>query len=159
MGKLAERLADERRSGVYRIEATDALEEAAAIDGFPIAHVRLDDVGNARLFEACARALTPGVDDGWGRFAATLADPAWSSAPGQVLLFSGFEGLVRHDAGALDPLLAALQAAAARRRLNRSHFFATFLDPTRTLSLDPLYDRRRHSLTANARVIDTGGAA
>ncbi|HLS57588.1 MAG TPA: hypothetical protein VK052_16065 [Zeimonas sp.] len=159
MGKLAERLADERRSGVYRVEVTDALEEAAAIDGFPIARMRLDDVGNTPLLEACVRTLTPGVDDSWARFAETLADAAWSPAPGHVLLFSGFEGLVRHEPDALDPLLAALQAAAARRRLNRSRFFAAFLDPTRTLSLDPLYDRRRHSLTANARVIDTGGAA
>src|SRR5690606_3398827 len=63
MGKLAERLADERRSGVYRVEVTDALEEAAAIDGFPIARVRLDDVGNTPLLEACVRTLTPGVDD------------------------------------------------------------------------------------------------
>lgn len=29
MGKLAERLADPKRSGVYRVETTEALEEAA----------------------------------------------------------------------------------------------------------------------------------
>ena len=96
---------------------------------------------------------------GWATFAETLADPQWSPAPGHVLLFSGFEALVRREPDALAPLLAALRAAAARRRAQEQNFFAAFLDPTRTLSLDPLYDRRRHSSTANARVIDTGGAA
>lgn len=159
MGKLAERLADERRSGVYRVEVTDALEEAAAIDGFPIQHVRLDGVGIAGLREACARALATRDDGNWATFAAALADPAWSPAPGHVLLFSGFEALVRREPDALAPLMAALQAAAARRRLQGLKFFAAFLDPTRTLSLDPLYDRRRHSSTAVAPVNDKGGAA
>ena len=34
MGKLAGRLADPLRSGLYRVEATEALEEAAALNGF-----------------------------------------------------------------------------------------------------------------------------
>lgn len=34
MGKLAERLADPQRSGIYRVETTEALEEAAALNGF-----------------------------------------------------------------------------------------------------------------------------
>jgi hypothetical protein len=34
MGKLAARLADASRSGVYRVESTAALEEAAALNGF-----------------------------------------------------------------------------------------------------------------------------
>lgn len=159
MGKLAERLADERRSGVYRVEVTDALEEAAAIDGFPIVHVRLDGVGGAGLQDACARTLIRRTGGNWATLAETLADPQWSPAQGHVLLVSGFEALVRREPDALAPLLAALSAVAARRRAKGLRFFAAFLDPTRTLSLDPLYDRRRHSLTANARVIDTGGAA
>lgn len=159
MGKLAERLADARRSGVYRVEVTDALEEAAGIDGFPIMHVRLDRASVGALHETCARALAPGVEGNWGTLAATLGDPAWSTAPGHVLLFSGFEALVERDPDALAPLLAALRAATARRRMQGLRFFAAFLDPTRMLTLDPLYDRRRHSLTANAPVIDQGGAA
>jgi hypothetical protein len=34
MGKLAERLADASRSGVYRVEETAAIEEAAAANGY-----------------------------------------------------------------------------------------------------------------------------
>jgi len=158
MGKLAERLADERRSGVYRVEVTDALEEAAAIDGFPITHVRLDGVASCELHALCARALAPGIEGNWAALAAALADPRWSPAPGHVLLFSGFEALVRREGDALAPLLAALQAAATQHRAQGLKFFATFLDPTRMLSLDPLYDRRRHSLTTVARVTNEGGA-
>jgi hypothetical protein len=36
MGKLAERLADAKRSGIYRVETTEALEEAAALNGFAL---------------------------------------------------------------------------------------------------------------------------
>lgn len=159
MGKLAERLADERRSGVYRLEVTDALEEAAAIDGFPIVRVALDDAEGGQLLAACARALALRVDGDWAGLATALADPAWSPAAGHVLLFSGFEALVRREPDALAPLLATLRAAAARRRMQGLRFFAAFLDPTRTLSLDPLYDRRRHSATTTSRETDQGGAA
>lgn len=41
MGKLAERLADAARSGVYRVETTEALEEAAGLNGFSLARVSL----------------------------------------------------------------------------------------------------------------------
>ena len=39
MGKLAERLADASRSGVYRVESTEALEEAVGLNGFALARV------------------------------------------------------------------------------------------------------------------------
>lgn len=159
MGKLAERLADERRSGVYRLEVIDALEEAAAINGSPIIGVELEHVDSDQFYAACARALAARTDGHWTDLAATLADPAWLPASGHVVLFSGFEAMVRRDPDALAPLLAALQAAAARRRMQGMRFFAAFLDPTRMLPLDPLYDRRRHSSTAVARVNDKGGTA
>jgi hypothetical protein len=40
MGKLAERLADPSRSGVYRIRTTEAIEEAAGLNGYRL--LRLD---------------------------------------------------------------------------------------------------------------------
>jgi hypothetical protein len=51
MGKLAERLADAKRSGIYRVETTGALEEAAALNGFALERVALTD---------CARAIRAG---------------------------------------------------------------------------------------------------
>ncbi len=117
MGKLAERLSDPKRSGTYRIEVTDALEEAVALNGF-----RLERFAPADF----------------SRVPAHLA-----SSDGRVLLFSGFEPLVRESPGALDALLAKLDAAAAACRQGERRFFAAFLDPSGVLALPPLYNWKR----------------
>lgn len=113
MGKLAQRLADYRRSGTYRIEATDAIEEAAALNGFALERVALGDAA------AVARAVAEPRD-------------------GRVLLFSGCEA---HRE--LDSLLARLDAAGERSRERRLRFFAAFLDPSGLLPLAPLYRAKR----------------
>jgi hypothetical protein len=145
MGKLAERLADAQRSGVYRVEATDALEEAAALNGYALVRIPLSSMSDGALCEACVRALALRVDDSWDDLARSLADPGWSPGPGHVLLFTGFEALVRDSPEALNPLLSALSAAAGRRRADGGRFFAAFLDPARLLSLAPLYNWQRRS--------------
>lgn len=122
MGKLAERLADARRSGVYRVEVTDALEEAVALNGFALARVPLEGAINGALHRVCAEAL---------------------SLRAHVLVFTGFETLLRRTPDALQPLLSALEEAAAERRAAGQSFFAAFLDPTGTLSLGPLYNWQR----------------
>jgi hypothetical protein len=81
MGKLAERLADPKRSGVYRVETTEALEEAVALNGFTLVRV-----GDSPL--APGRPLAPRGD-------------------GHVLLFSGFG---RSAWNATQHALAALAA-------------------------------------------------
>ena len=126
MGKLAERLSDESRTGVYRIEVTDALEEAAGIVGLPIARVSLrtgTGTGDHPITESVLAAC----------------------APGRILLIEDFEELARRDAGSLRPLIDMLESAAARHRSLGESFFAVFLDPSRLLALGPLYDRKRHS--------------
>lgn len=145
MGKLAERLADERRSGVYRVEVTEALEEAAGIVGLEIVRFPLRGLAAGRVLASCARAVSAPEVESWDELAAVLADRACAPAPGRILLFVGFEDLVRRESSALAPLIAALQSAAAQHRLEGRRFFAVFLDRTRTMALDPLYDRRRHS--------------
>lgn len=95
MGKLAERLADAKRTGIYRIEVTHALEEAVALSNFALARIDLAGFSCGALCTISARVLAPWPD-------------------GHVLLFSGFEGLIRNAGeGALDPLLSRLGAAAA----------------------------------------------
>lgn len=143
MGKLAERLADAQRSGVYRVETTDALEEAAMLNGFPLVRVALDAATTDDLCALCARVLTPGLDGSWRGLASALADSGWKPAPGHVLLFSGFEVLRRAAPHALEPLLEALRAAAAGRGARGQPFFATFLDRAATLPLGPLYNWHR----------------
>lgn len=125
MGKLAERLADARRSGVYRVEITDALEEAVGLNGFALARVPLDRASNGAFAGLCAEAL---------------------SLRTNVLLFTGFEALLRGAPGALAPLLSALDAAAAERRAAGLPFFAAFLDPAGLLPLGPLYNWHRNTL-------------
>jgi len=122
MGKLAERLGDVKRSGVYRIEITEALEEAVALNSFALARVPLDGASAGALSRLCAEVL---------------------SLRANVLLFTGFEALLRGAPGALQPLLSALDAAAAERRAAGLHFFAAFLDPAGMLPLGPLYNWRR----------------
>jgi hypothetical protein len=123
MGKLAERLADARRSGVYRVEGTDALEEAVALNGFALARIALD-------------GATADVTD----IAATALD---SRRDGRVMLFTGFEALLRSKPQAVEQLLSALRKVAERHHAAGERFFAAFLDPAALLPLDPLYNRRR----------------
>ena len=124
MGKLAERLADQSRTGVYRVEVTEALEEAAGIVGLPIVRVSLRGATADRLPGECEQA---------------------ASAPGRILLIDDFDDLARRNADGLRSLIAALESAADRHRSRGDSFFAVFLDPSRLLAIGPLYDRRRHS--------------
>jgi hypothetical protein len=116
MGKLAERLSDARRSGVYRVETTEALEEAAGLNGFAL--------------ERCALAEP-----------AAIPAPAGSCRDGCVLLITGFEPLAHN--GALKPLLGELEARAKGSREAGARYFAVFLDPSAVLSLPPLYNWQR----------------
>lgn len=118
MGKLAERLGDAARSGVYRVEVTDALEEAAALNGFVLERVSLEGGPDG----ACERALA-------------------ACADGRVLVFTGFERLAR-NAPALARLVGALEAACAAHRAGGLRLFAVFVDPAARLSLAPLYKWR-----------------
>lgn len=65
MGKLAERLADPGRSGVYRVESTEALEEAAALNGFVLHRLVLESPGlpGASPLEDGRILLFVGVED------------------------------------------------------------------------------------------------
>ena len=127
MGKLAERLGDPARAGVYRVETTDALEEAAALNGYALRRFRLDAEDGMQALE---------------RFAAE------KEAARQVALVSGFERFFPGVPERRGALLAALAAAAAAWRARGACVFVAFLDPGRTLpALAPLYNwnKRRTS--------------
>lgn len=159
MGKLAERLADERRSGVYRVEVTEAVDEAAAIVGLTVRRVDLQGIGSDRLFAASASGACLGRSADAQEFGEKLGAAGWAPPPGGILVLEGFESLVRSDPESLLPLVAALRRAAERHRAGGRCFFAVFLDPCRTVKLDPLYDRRRHSTMASPETTtqDKGG--
>ena len=116
MGKLAERLADPQRTGVYRVEAAEALEEAARLNAFALARISGRPSGSD--WEAW---LTPRDD-------------------GRVLLFRGCSALPRLDPQGWAALLGMLTAAAVEHRAAGLRFFAVFLDPEGALPLAPLYN-------------------
>lgn len=124
MGKLAERLSDPRRSGVYRVESTDALEEAVALNGFCLNRIDLEGISADALCGIAAKAVA-------------------SRADGNVLLLTGFEALARGTPLAFERLIAELQTAAASRREGGMRLFAAFMDPSARLSLAPLYNWHR----------------
>lgn len=116
MGKLAERLSDPARSGVYRIETTEAVEEAAASNRYPLLRIALNG-------------------------SAVLALDAAVGAESRVVVVSGFERLARERPEAIESLLVRLGLAARAWRDSGARVFVTFLDPQRVLaSLPPLYN-------------------
>ena len=154
MGKLAERISDFGRGGVYRIATAEALEEAAALNGFPLLRVALDEVATkADLLRVVARsaAFPDRIGWNWEGLADGLADLSWAPAPGYVLLVSGFEGLQRAVPENFARLLESLHEAAARWRESRRPFFVAFLDPGGAALLAPLYDwnKRRSGATGS----------
>jgi hypothetical protein len=130
MSKLAARLADASRSGVYRIGSAEALEQEAP--------------GAVRI------ALAGGKKDMLDAIAGSLAFPSWfggnwdaledclSALKGarHVLLFTGAQAV---DADDLGILIDVLDSAATFHGAQDRPFFAVFLDPQRTLGLPELH--------------------
>jgi hypothetical protein len=121
MGKLAERLSDPARAGIYRVETTEALEEAAALNGYRLLRLRVDAESD--------------LDGALMRLA---AEPALD---GCVALVSGFEPHFRDRAAQRAALLAGLSLAAEGWRARGARVFVAFLDPDRELTgVAPLYN-------------------
>ena len=143
MGKLAQRLSDSARSGVYRIETLEALEEAAELNSFRLVRVVLEHVTTKpALLDAVADAAAFPVRFGrnWNALPGCLTDLSWTPARGYVLLVSGFEALRRAAPEDFAGFLESLTAAAADWRDRGRPFFVVFLDPARAVSLAPLYN-------------------
>lgn len=128
MGKLAERLADGSRSGVYRVETTEVLEEAVALNGFSLSRVSLEGIRTPPALREFAAAFPGGRD-------------------GCVMLFTHAESLLRSNREEFEKLLSTLRAATEQRRAAGMRCFAVFLDPAGILPLGPLYNRRRAAAT------------
>ena len=120
MGKLAERLGDPARAGIYRVETAEALEEAAALNGYALRRLRLDAESGARALERLA---------------------AEASLDRCVALILGFETRFRDHSAQRATLLAALTLAAEGWRARGARVFVVFLDPDREMQgLAPLYN-------------------
>jgi hypothetical protein len=117
VGKLAERLSDPARSGVYRVLISGAVEEAAALNGYLLLRVELASPAVVATIET---ALDAGRD--------------------QVILVDGFEGLLRQQPGIAATVLARLTDAVRHAARDGLRVFVAFVDPHGALaSLPPLY--------------------
>jgi RNAse (barnase) inhibitor barstar len=131
MGKLARRLKDASRSGVYRATRADEVLEAAR--DATLDNVRID--ARREPLTAIAKALDfPDWFGGnWDALEDCLGDLSWRPG-GHVLVFTGFPH--GDDLGVLiDVLRSSAQFWAERSR----PFFAVFIDPRRELTLPNLF--------------------
>jgi hypothetical protein len=133
MGKLAQRLSDPSRSGVYRTSAAATVVAAAREGGVDIA--RID--GARDVIRRIAEALDfPAWFGGnWDALEDCLGDLSWrKGAGGHVVLFAAYP---RGDE--LGVLLDVLRSSAQYWAERGRPFFAVFVDPRRELALPDLY--------------------
>jgi RNAse (barnase) inhibitor barstar len=129
MGKLAGRLSDASRSGVYRVgQDREVLETLPAIPRISLAGVK----SKAELLERIARTLQ--LPDWFGQNWDALED-SLSERAGH-LLFTDWHELPADDR---DMLLDVLDTCAEFCAGKGKPFFAVFVDPERRLKLDELF--------------------
>jgi len=135
MSKLLERLRDPVRSGVYRVAAADAIDDAlrgAALDRADI------DLQGGDALRAIAKALRfPDWFGGnWDALEDCLGDLSWRSGEGHVLVFRNWQAMTGDDFGVLvDVLRSSAEFWSGRGR----PFFAVLIDPQARLTLPPLH--------------------
>ena len=136
MGKLALRLSDASRSGVYRVSGRDETIEAAREAGLRLAAVAFG--AKATLLKGIAEALAfpDWFGENWDALEDCLTDLSWSGAAGHVLLFEGARA--GDDFGVLVDIL---QSAAEYWAGRGKPFFAVFIDPKAALPLPELFRR------------------
>jgi hypothetical protein len=131
MGKLARRLNDATRSGVYRATRADEVLEAAR--DATLDNVRID--ARHQPLRAIAKALDfpDWFGANWDALEDCLGDLSWRPG-GHILVFDGFPH--GDELGVLiDVLRSSAQFWAERSR----PFFAVFIDPRRELALPDLF--------------------
>jgi len=134
MGKLAERLSDASRSGVYRAARGDEVVEAAAEAGLRLEKIRYADKPALLQNIAAALGFPEWFGHNWDALEDCLGDLSWSHAAGHVLLFEAAR--LEDDLGVLiDVLRSSGEYWAGRGK----PFFAVFVDPQGSLPLPALF--------------------
>lgn len=139
MSKLAQRLADATRSGVYRSRQSAEVEDAVRGTRLDLAQVDLQGADSKEaLLERMALALGfPAWFGGnWDALEDCLGDLGWRAGDGHVFLFTGHEDLPADELGVLLDVLASSAAYWAERG---RPFFAVFVDPEHALGLPELF--------------------
>jgi hypothetical protein len=134
MGKLALRLRDASRSGVYRVARSAEVVEAAREAGLRLETVPFSAKPALLTSIAAALAFPDWFGENWDALEDCLTDLSWSEASGHVLLFEGAGP--GDDFGVLvDVLQTAAQYWAGRGK----PFFAVFVDAKAALPLPELF--------------------
>ena len=139
MGKLAQRLKDASKSGVYRATLAEVVEAAAHEAGADYGYVALHGVnGKTDLMKSLAAqlALPSWFGANWDALEDCLSDLSWRAGEGHVLSLAGWEALPGDDLGILIDVLASSADFWTGRG---TPFFAVLLDPQRRLGLPDLY--------------------
>ncbi len=139
MGKLAQRLSDAKRSGVYRVAGSAEIEDAVRGTRLDLAPVDLRGVDDKEaLLERLAQALgfPEWFGGNWDALEDCLCDLSWRPGAGHVLVLRGAAALPADDFGVLVDVLATGAAFWAERE---RPFFAAFVDPGRELALPELF--------------------
>ncbi len=142
MSKLAERLKDAARSGVYRAGGPDAIEEAVRGTRLSVARADLGaapDKAGALAAIAHAMGFPEWFGGNWDALEDCLSDLSWRQGDGHVLMLAGARALAKDDLGVL---LDVLDASAGFWKVRGKPFFAVLLDPGRELPLADLYRER-----------------
>ena len=137
MGKLAERLGDAARSGVYRATRPDAVLEAARSARLELARISLEGAsGKEQVLERIAASLAfpQWFGANWDALEDCLTDLSWREAGGHVLLV---EGSMPGDV--LGILIDVLASSAEFWAARGKPFFAVLVDPQRKLGLPDLF--------------------
>ena len=143
MGKLAQRLRDPVKSGVYRVTDAHVPREAAREAGLALLEIPLEGLADkdALLRQFAVSCAFPDWFGGnWDALEDCLTDLAWVGAPGYVLLLHGADALMALRDDDCGVLVDVLSACAASWRERGVPFFAVCADPGGALVLPPLYD-------------------
>ena len=134
MGKLALRLRDASRSGVYRVARSDEVLEAAREARLHLTSVAFGAKPELLKNIAAALAFPDWFGENWDALEDCLTDLSWSDASGHVLLFEAARS--GDDFGVLvDVLASAAEYWAGRGK----PFFAVFVDAKAALPLPELF--------------------
>jgi Barstar (barnase inhibitor) len=139
MSKLLQRLSDAAKSGVYRANRVDAIEDSLRGSKLSFGRIPLHDATekSALLTRIAASLGFPAwFGQNWDALEDCLTDLSWRQGEGHVLIFEGFQFLPADELGELiDVMITVVEFWAERGK----PFFAVFIDPDRTLMLADLY--------------------
>ncbi len=132
---LSKRLADAKKSGVYRVPDALAIREVLGQQGKAPAEVPLAQ-GKEALLSAIAASLDfpEWFGGNWDALEDCLTDLSWRPHSGQVIVFTGETG--KDELGIL---IDVLRSASESWRDRGRPFFAVFVDPGAKLTLPELH--------------------